>query len=137
LGSNYEQANNLSEARECLSRLFADIRYSSELWTEPIGNKKKPVCPEGQTGEDVYYALYLNQLAEATTSLSPEEINLQLKAIESALGRTPVLRQRGIVPIDLDLLLYDDQRFHERDWQRPYVTRLLHEVTTISSIQTS
>ena len=35
------------------------------------------------------------------------------------------LRRHGIVPIDLDLLLYDDERFHLQDWERSYIKDLL------------
>ena len=57
-----------------------------------------------------------------------EELNRRLKQIETDFGRTPEKRQRGIVPIDLDILQYGDQRHHERDWQRPYVADLLGQL---------
>ena len=40
------------------------------------------------------------------------------------MGRTAEDRRLGIVRIDLDLLQYDDTRFHLRDWERPYVKLL-------------
>jgi hypothetical protein len=32
------------------------------------------------------------------------------------------------VTIDLDLLQYDEQRYHEKDWQRPYVSLIINDI---------
>jgi len=68
---------------------------------------------------------YINQLVSAETTLSSEDLTSRLKDTEKCLGRTPELRRHGIVPIDLDLLLYDDKRFHLQDWERSYIKDLL------------
>ena len=114
LAANRYQKSNLAKARQCLGELLTDLRYTHEQWTEPLSAKRRD--------------LYLNQLAEGRTTLTLEELNRRLKQIETDFGRTPEKRQRGIVPIDLDILLYDDQRLHERDWQRPYVADLLQQL---------
>ena len=114
LAANRYQKSNLAKARQCLGELLTDLRYTDEQWTEPLSAKRRD--------------LYLNQLAEGQTALTLEELNRRLKQIETDFGRTPEKRQRGIVPIDLDILLYDDQRLHERDWQRPYVADLLQQL---------
>ena len=49
-----------------------------------------------------------------------------LKETERRLGRTH--NEDGIVAIDLDLLQYDDQKYHLRDWNRDYVKNLLNEL---------
>ena len=51
----------------------------------------------------------------------------RLKEMEKEMGRTPEEREQGIVRIDLDLLLFDQQRYHERDWERDYIRRLLDD----------
>lgn len=114
LASNRFQKSNLAKARVCLSKVISQVSYTSELWTEPMSSKR--------------HELYLNQLAVGQTDLPLDELNQRLKAIETNLGRTAQKRQLGIVPIDIDILQYEDQRLHERDWQRPYVTRLLDEL---------
>ena len=114
LASNRFQKSNLAKARVCLSKVISQVSYTSELWTEPMSSKR--------------HELYLNQLAVGQTDLPLDEPNQRLKAIETNLGRTAQKRQLGIVPIDIDILQYEDQRLHERDWQRPYVTRLLDEL---------
>ena len=112
LASNRFQAKNLSRARQCLEEIFSDLRYSREHWTEPVGNAKRRDA-------------YLNQLATGTTTLDEETLNERLKQMELSFGRTQAKRLLGIVPIDLDILQYDDERRHLLDWQRPYVTELI------------
>ena len=114
LAANRYQKSNLAKARVCLGKLLTDVNYTSELWTEPLSSSRRE--------------LYLNQLAEGNTVLSLDELNKHLKDIETSFGRTAQKRQLGIVPIDLDTLEYDGRRYHERDWQRPYVTSLIVEL---------
>ena len=115
LASNRFQAKNLSRARQCLEEIFSDLRYSREHWTEPVGNAKRRDA-------------YLNQLATGTTTLDEETLNERLKQMELSFGRTQAKRLLGIVPIDLDILQYDDERRHLLDWQRPYVTELIGDL---------
>lgn len=114
LAANRFQKSNLAKARECLSKVISNVSYTSEQWTEPMSSSRRE--------------LYLNQLAEGDTELTLDELNQRLKAIEISFGRTAQKRQLGIVPIDIDILQYGDQRLHERDWQRPYVTSLISEL---------
>ena len=115
LASNRFQAKNLSRARQCLEEFFSDLRYSREHWTEPVGNAKRRDA-------------YLNQLATGTTTLDEETLNQRLKLMELSFGRTQAKRLLGIVPIDLDILQYDDERRHLLDWRRPYVTELIGDL---------
>ncbi len=115
LASNNEQEKNLSEARKALTQVLISPDYTPAVWTEPYGKK------EG--------ALYLNQLVSAQTDLDNDELNGRLKDIEKTQGRDDEARRQGVVPIDLDLLLYDQQRFHLRDWQRPYIQQLLPKLS--------
>jgi 2-amino-4-hydroxy-6-hydroxymethyldihydropteridine diphosphokinase len=69
--------------------------------------------------------MYLNQLVAATTALTVDALQTALKDIEIHLGRTDDDRRQGIVRIDLDLLQYEQQRYHLRDWDRYYVKELI------------
>ncbi len=111
LASNYQQQDNLAEAHRRLDLMLRCRRYTEAIWTEPI-NARRP-------------NLYLNQLLYAETTLRVEELQQALKDIELDMGRTADDRREGLVRIDLDLLQYDDERFHLRDWERPYVKKLL------------
>lgn len=114
LAANRFQKSNLAKARQCLGEVFSDLHYTTEQWTEPLSSNR--------------HDLYLNQLAEGYTELSLEMLNQYLKQIEADFGRNAEKRRLGIVPIDLDILKYDGQRYHEHDWQRPYIANLLGEL---------
>lgn len=116
LASNHEQQKNLCEARRALAQILAGQTYTEELWTEPEGK----AAASGRR--------YLNQLVKADTPLDSQQLNEKLKQLELAQGRTDDMRRQGIVPIDLDLLQHDGQRFHQRDWQRNYVKLLLQNL---------
>ena len=122
LASNYEQEKNLSEAREALAQVLVSPVYTSAIWTEPYHSPTSHFSP-------LTPRLYLNQLVYAQTDLDCDELNSRLKEIEKAQGRNDEARRQGLVPVDLDLLQYDQQRFHLRDWQRPYIQQLLPELS--------
>ena len=65
----------------------------------------------------------MNQLITGKTELSIEELSLQLKEIEAEVHRT-----KKLVTIDLDLMQYDNQRYHLNDWPRPYIQQLLDDI---------
>ena len=114
LATNRFQAKNLCRARKYLEEVLADIQYTTELWTEPVGN-----CSRNDA--------YMNQLAQGTTALDEQQLNEWLKLTELSFGRTEQKRRLGIVPIDLDILEYDGVRRHLRDWERQYVKELIGE----------
>lgn len=112
LASNKDQEAHMTAAREQLVQLLTEAHFTSAIWTEPINSiRKEP---------------YLNQLCQGTTALGEGLLCEVLKETEKRLGRTH--NEDGIVTIDLDLLQYDGQRHHLRDWDRNYVKDLLKEL---------
>ena len=112
LASNYNQEKALEAAREQLTQLLTEVRFTSAIWTKPIGTiREEP---------------YLNQLCEGTTALGDGLLGEVLKQLERRLGRT--YNEDGIVVLDLDLLEYDGERHHLRDWDRNYVKDLINEL---------
>jgi 7,8-dihydro-6-hydroxymethylpterin-pyrophosphokinase len=69
---------------------------------------------------------YLNQLCKGTTAFGFNLLNEVLKETEKRQGRTH--NEDGIVTLDLDILQYDDEKFHLRDWTRNYVKDLINEL---------
>ena len=67
--------------------------------------------------------MYMNRLATGHTTLTAEALIYELKRMEAETGRT-----RNGITIDLDLMQYGEQRFHEKDWPRPYIQQLLPDV---------
>ena len=112
LASNSNQEANLQAARTQLTQLLSEVHFTSAIWTEPVNCiRKEP---------------YLNQLCRATTAFSMNLLNEVLKETEKRLGRTH--NEDGIVAIDLDLLQYDEEQHHLRDWSRRYVKDLMNEL---------
>lgn len=112
LASNIDQQQHLEKAREQLSLLLSEAHYTTEHWTEPVNTLRKEP--------------YLNQLCRGTTTFGANLLGELLKEIEKRLGRKH--EEDGIVTIDIDLLQYDEQRYHLRDWGRDYVKDLLSEL---------
>ena len=117
LAANRFQKTNLSKARCCLEEILSDLQFTDECWTEPVGNATR-------------HDAYLNQLVKGTTEMDEKTLNAWLKQTEQHFGRTDAKRRLGIVPIDLDLLLFDGEQRHLRDWQRNYVKNLICQLKT-------
>lgn len=112
IGTNIEQEKNMFVAKQLLMQLFHGIIFSSELWTSPI---------------DVSSDGFLNCLAYAKTPHGHKQVLQAIKQIEHRCGVSLAMKHAGLVKIDIDLLLYDDRRYHEKDWGRHYVKSLLKE----------
>lgn len=103
IGSNTQQQQNVAEAKTRLRRLFPDIVFGKELWTEPVGIRSDR---------------FLNLLAYADTTLTLEELQKQLKGIEHEMGDSHENHQQGCVLIDIDLACYDGQTVKKVVWLR-------------------
>ena len=112
LASNENQEANLDKAREQLTQLLTEVYFTSAIWTEPVNTSRKEP--------------YLNQLCKGTTAFGEGLLCEVLKETEKRIGR--IKNEDGIVVIDLDLLEYDGQRHHLRDWSRDYVMKLIEEL---------
>ena len=119
LASNINHEANLEAARTQLTQLLTEVHFTSAIYTEPVGNGQCSMF-------NVQCSKYLNQLCKGTTALGMNLLNEVLKEIEKRLGRTH--NEDGIVTVDLDLLEYDGERFHHRDWERNYVKDLINEL---------
>jgi 2-amino-4-hydroxy-6-hydroxymethyldihydropteridine diphosphokinase len=115
LGSNLGDRERTLRAAVGRLRGFPEtevVRVSSLRDTEPVGYVEQP--------------RFLNGAVELETSLSPRALLAALLELERAFGR-----DRGAVPaqgprtLDLDLLLYGDERIDELGLQVPHPR--LHE----------
>ena len=108
LGSNYQQPAHIRWASERLACLLEEVRYSRMLWTADVKGSGK---------------WYMNRLVAGTTTLSAEDLEQCLKKTEAETGRS-----KEKVTIDLDLMQYDSQQYHEKDWQRKYVVDIINDI---------
>ncbi|WP_308550373.1 2-amino-4-hydroxy-6-hydroxymethyldihydropteridine diphosphokinase [uncultured Parabacteroides sp.] len=114
LGSNTDCEANLKSAVGLLRGYFGTIRFSEAAYTEPVG------LPGS--------GLFLNQVAVAGTEASQEEVERALKDMEKRLGRMPDSKQKGQIPIDIDLLLWNGTILKPADWEKEYVQLLFRSV---------
>lgn len=109
LGSNYERDFHMADARNALSKCFHNIRFGEEMITQAIG--------------DGMLSPFSNQLAKFDTHHTFEEIHRILKDIERQSGRTPNDKHLGIVKLDIDILVFNNQTIKPADLQRDYVQK--------------
>ena len=114
LGSNLDGDFRLSEARSVLRSHFPDIRFSQELVTEAIGSG--------------FLSPFHTQVARLETPQDAESIRTLLKSIEQAQGRLPEDKAQGIVKLDIDLLMIDDQVLKPKDMEREFVKQGMEEL---------
>ena len=123
LGSNLgTRARNLSAARRRLRQKGVRIlRQSQVVETEPWGVADQP--------------RFLNQVIEAEWDGSPRRLLQAAKEVEREGGRQAT-RRWGPRVIDVDILLFDDERVsqpglvipHPRIGERPFVVQSLTEL---------
>lgn len=113
LGTNTWHAANMLKAMTLLEDVMSGMKYSKELWTEPIGMTS---------------GMFLNKLAKGYCRLEIEELHRRMKDIEHKCGRSEEEKRNGIVKIDIDILKYDDTICHAEDWKREYIKTLMKEL---------
>lgn len=110
LGSNHEAKANIKLAIDLLSKSIKIVQstpsYDNESTEFPI-------------------SIFTNKILVCETELTYEKLNKELKRIETKCGRNNYAKTTGIIPLDIDILLYDNDRYHINDWDKPYIKYLL------------
>lgn len=118
IGSNTaEKHRNVEAAIQWLSGWTVPRKQSSVYESQP----------EGNCAGKVRYT-YANAVFCALTSHSREEIEAKLKKYEADCGRTPQMKAFGIVPIDLDLVVFDNHMLRPNEMDRNYFRRGYDEI---------
>ena len=111
IGSNHDAERHLEEVRILLKDSFGNgIVFSPTMQTADV-NKEGPD--------------YINALAIFETHLSYREVNSILKKLEIRSGYTKEKRKQHEVAMDLDILAFNQRRYHLKDWKRTYIQELL------------
>jgi len=111
IGSNKNRNNNLACCQQILKTIFPDIVFSNISVTKPYGNN--------------YRYNFINQLAFIHTIKEKEEVICLLKSLETDMGRTISDKKKGIVIIDLDLVIWNKEILKPEDVERGYIKGLL------------
>lgn len=113
LGSNTKQQINISKAKAMLENTFEDMEFGTAMWTDPIG---------------IASDKFLNVIGVGYTNVNKERTLMALKNIEHKCGRRVAESRKGIIIVDIDLLLFDSERYHKEDWNRDYMKKLLQQL---------
>lgn len=111
LGSNVDGIHHLRDAEQILERLFGPVCWGDIIETEPWGINLSDS--------------FFNRAAYLYTSLSTEELIGYFKQIERENGRTAESKALGIIPLDIDLLAYDNCILKPEDLKKEYVKKAL------------
>lgn len=111
IGTNDDREANLALCHQLLDNSFEHIHYSKTSITTPYGA--------------TYKNDFLNQLAVVYTDKDKEEVALFLKLLEKKIGRNPDDKERGVVKIDIDLVIWNGDVLKPADITRNYIADLL------------
>ncbi len=124
LGTNLgDKESNLEQALRLLAQKVKILKTSSLYETEPVGFKDQP--------------WFLNMVLEGKTDLSASDLLSFTKSIESEMKRIKTI-VNGPRIIDVDILLYDDEKIetedliipHPRMQERAFVMVPLYEISS-------
>lgn len=107
LGTNTDYGN-IEIAEKRLMELFSAVRVSRTI-----------ISPAVNTPNEV--PDFANAVVDGETELSYDEMCAAAKQIEQDLGRRR--DGSGNVAMDIDILLYGDQKYKLDDWDREYVKK--------------
>ncbi|MCM1109138.1 MAG: 2-amino-4-hydroxy-6-hydroxymethyldihydropteridine diphosphokinase [Clostridium sp.] len=114
LGCNHGAASAMPRARKQLTDLFGDIRFGTEQTTKPVNF--------------VSSAPFVNQVACFHSAWSTTEIRCRLKEIECTCGRCREDKSKGLVKMDIDLLMYGDTVLKPEDMKLFYIRKGINEL---------
>ena len=82
------------------------------MWTEPVGIQSEK---------------FINCICISTTRHTLLQLTKAFKQLEKKCERSKKNDLISKIPLDIDILLYGNQRYHEKDWERQYIQELLND----------
>jgi len=98
LGSNSQAEKNIPLAIEKLASYFKIIAQSSSIITKPFGTH--------------YVSDFQNIALKLLSDKTEEETKAFFKQTEQDMGRTPESKIKGIIPIDIDMIFWNETLVH-------------------------
>lgn len=113
IGSNYNQKENISFAKKKLAGMLGEqTSFTRDMWTEPVGIQSEK---------------FINCICISTTRHTLLQLTKAFKQLEKKCERSKKNDLISKIPLDIDILLYGNQRYHEKDWKRQYIQELLND----------
>lgn len=114
IGSNKDREQHLALCQDILEAEFDYIVFSKTSLTPPYGS--------------AYKDEFMNQLVFIYTMQDRDDIISLLKSIELQMGRTVADKKNGLVVIDIDLVIWNDEVLKPEDMKRDYIAKLLPDL---------
>lgn len=115
IGSNKDRSENIDQVIRTLQAHYPGARFSTPEMADAVD------LPEGSKP-------FLNLVAMLPTLEEKEELIAFLKELEEDMGRDPDDDEEGIIPMDLDLIEWNEEVVKPLDLVRPYVISGLEEI---------
>lgn len=113
IGSNYNQKENISFAKKKLAGMLGEqTSFTRDMWTEPVGIQSEK---------------FINCICISATRHTLLQLTKAFKQLEKKCERSKKNDLISKIPLDIDILLYGNQRYHEKDWERQYIQELLND----------
>lgn len=120
IGSNSEDCQTQMElAIQCLKSAFSNVTASAAYETPALNGKDAP---------------YLNAVAVGETEMTFEEATAFLKQWEKSCGRTPESKLKGVIPIDLDIVVWNNEIMREKDYSYSFFTQGYNQLIALGAI---
>ncbi len=84
-----------------------------------------PVYRSEAAGES-QQSSYANALLQVETDQEYEELRRRFKSLEHDAGRTPASKERGIIPLDIDIISWNETLLKNKDMEYDYMKKGLH-----------
>ena len=114
LGSNVDAENNLQLAKEKLCTIFEIVRESAVVKSKPQGEN--------------YKSEFLNKAIILSSDDNENGTISIFKDIELELGRTQHSKLKGTIPIDIDLIFWNDKLVNQDYTQFEFVRTCVDEI---------
>lgn len=114
LGSNFQAGEHLAAARKMIAVLAGDV-----VWGDTLTTAAEPARDN---------VTYQNCAVLLTSEKEIEEVKALFKDMERQAGRTPESKRLGIIPLDIDILTYDNQVIKAEDLRKKYVQLILRSL---------
>lgn len=107
--------SNVGSRQDFCRRAVDELRAAAGIEVESVSSlyETSPIGGPPQRS-------FVNLAARISTSLSPQELLATCKGIEARLGRGPSDIKWGPRVVDLDILLYDQDKVSEPDLEIPH-----------------
>ena len=117
IGSN--SRDRAWQMRHCiawLNHILSSVKVSSVYKSVAVNNRDTD---------------YLNAVMIASTKKGLEDISALMKQYETVCGRTPASKLQGEIPIDIDIVLWNNDVIRQRDFAQQYFQRGWQELKEV------